>query len=85
MVYSGIKKMSRNIFSCCVKRGLTMAYLWLYTNDVHGIRSRREPETVEGQLEGIRRPTQFGRLIEELGITSITARSPQARGRIERL
>lgn len=37
------------------------------------------------QLLGRREPTQFGRLLEELGIASIAARSPQAKGRIERL
>jgi len=42
-------------------------------------------ESLEEQLEGKRRPTQFGRLMEELGITSIASLSPQARGRIERL
>ena len=56
-------------------------------HDGHGIfeRSRREPETIEEQLTGRREPTQFGRIMEELGIISITARSPQAKGRIERL
>jgi len=56
-------------------------------HDRHGIfeRSRSESESLEEQLEGRRRPTQFGRLMEELGITSIPSRSPQARGRIERL
>ena len=43
------------------------------------------PETLEEQLEGKRSPTQFGRLMEELGITSIPSNSPQGRGRIERL
>jgi len=63
--------------------GIPMA---LY-HDRHGIfeRSEREPESMEEQLEGRRKPTQFGRLMEELGITSIPSRSPQARGRIERL
>jgi len=42
-------------------------------------------ESLEEQLEGKRRPTQFGRLMEELGITSITSYSPQAKGRVERL
>jgi transposase len=38
------------------------------------------------QLAGRPRPpTPFGRLLEELGITSIVARSPQAKGRVERL
>jgi transposase len=56
-------------------------------HDGHGIfvRSRREPESLEEQLAGRRNPTQFGRMLEELGIISITSRSPQARGRIERL
>jgi len=56
-------------------------------HDRHGIfeRAKNEPESLEEQLEGRRAPTQFGRLMEELGITSISSRSPQARGRIERL
>jgi len=41
--------------------------------------------SIEEQLEGKRPLTQFGRLMEELGITSISALSPQAKGRIERL
>ena len=63
--------------------GIPMA---LY-HDRHGIfeRSKREPESLEEQLEGKRKPTQFGRIMEELGITSIPAHSPQANGRIERL
>lgn len=56
-------------------------------HDRHSIfvRNDRERETIEEQLEGRRRPTQFGRLLEELDITSIPACSPQAKGRIERL
>jgi len=66
-----------------VSYGIPMA---LY-HDRHGIfeRSRGEPGSLEEQLEGKRKPTQFGRLMEELGITSIPSYSPQARGRIERL
>jgi transposase len=56
-------------------------------HDGHGIfeRSKKESETIEEQLEGKRKLTQFGRIMEELGIVSITSRSPQAKGRIERL
>lgn len=56
-------------------------------HDGHGIfeRSRKEPETLEEQLAGRRKLTQFGRMMEELSIISITSLSPQARGRIERL
>ena len=56
-------------------------------HDRHGIFERNDKgaETIEEQLEGRREPTQFGRLMEELGIRSISAWSPQAKGRIERL
>jgi transposase len=44
-----------------------------------------EPMTLEEQLGGERSLTQFGRLLAELDVSSIRSRSPQARGRIERL
>lgn len=44
-----------------------------------------QPMTLEEQLEGKKGLTQFGRLLEELNVSSIRSRSPQARGRIERL
>lgn len=55
--------------------------------DRHGIfeRDAREPDTLLEQLEARREPTQFGRLMEELGVRQIAAHSPQAKGRIERL
>lgn len=56
-------------------------------HDRHGIFGR-EPGarwTLEEQLAGRQEPTQFGRALEELGIGSIAALSPQAKGRIERL
>jgi len=37
------------------------------------------------QLAGKRDPTQFGRALQQLGISFIAARSPQAKGRVERL
>lgn len=55
-------------------------------HDRHGIfqhnptRPWRPAEELAGQQE----PTPFGRLLAELGITSIAARAPQAKGRIER-
>jgi hypothetical protein len=56
-------------------------------HDRHGIfeYTDKNGETLEEQLTGRREPTQFGRLMEELVITSISALSPQAKGRIERL
>jgi transposase len=55
--------------------------------DRHGIfkRSTRDALTLEEELAGGRLPTQVGRALEELGIRSIFALSPQAKGRIERL
>jgi transposase len=44
-----------------------------------------EPLTLEEQLVDTRIPTQLGRTFAEFGIGSIKARSPQAKGRIERL
>src|ERR1700693_4599957 len=41
--------------------------------------------TVEEQLAGKRPPTQFGRALEQRGVTFIAANSPQAKGRVERL
>jgi hypothetical protein len=40
---------------------------------------------VEEQLAGRQTPTQMGRVLEELGIESIRALSPQAKGRVERM
>ena len=54
--------------------------------DKHGAfrRNDKEPWTVGEQLAGRREPTQVGRALEALGITLITAHSPQAKGRVER-
>ena len=38
----------------------------------------------EEELAGRQRPTQFGQMLEELGIRYIAAHSPEAKGRIER-
>jgi transposase len=46
---------------------------------------RKEEESIHAQLEGKRSLTQMGRALDELGITSIPADSPEAKGRIERL
>jgi hypothetical protein len=41
--------------------------------------------SIEAQLAGEEPITQLGRLLQELGIESISANSPQAKGRVERL
>jgi len=45
----------------------------------------KTPWTIGEEMQGHREPTQFGRALEELGVTAIAARSPQAKGRVERL
>lgn len=49
------------------------------------IRAPRERETLVEQLAGEREPTHVGRALRELGIASLCAHSPQAKGRVERL
>ena len=44
----------------------------------------KKEDPLEGSLNEKRNPTQFGRAMRELGVTQIFARSPEAKGRIER-
>jgi hypothetical protein len=54
--------------------------------DQHGTFQRNDKHwTAEEELAGRQTPTQFGRVLEELGIESIRALSPQAKGRVERM
>ena len=47
---------------------------------------RNDPHwSLEEELQGAQHPTQFGRILQDLGIGYIPAGSPQAKGRIERL
>jgi transposase len=46
--------------------------------------SKRVRSTLEEDFAGSRFPTQVGRLLIELGVESIAAYSPQAKGRVER-
>jgi hypothetical protein len=58
--------------------------LGLYV-DQHGIyRPAREP-TAEELLDNCPAETQFGRAMRQLGVELILARSPQAKGRVERM
>lgn len=57
-----------------------------FYGDRNGIFVRNDDHwSIQEQLAGKRQPTQFGRALEQLGITFIAAQSPQAKGRIERL
>jgi hypothetical protein len=54
--------------------------------DHSGILVRNDDHwSVKEQLEGSQAPTQFGRMLADLGVGFIAAHSPQAKGRIERL
>jgi len=55
-------------------------------HDRHGALHRNDTHwSLEEQLAGRQEPTQVGLALEALGIESIAALSPQAKGRIERL
>jgi len=57
-----------------------------FYGDRHGVFVRNDDHwSVEEQLAGRQQPTQFGRALDQLGVTYIAAQSPQAKGRIERL
>jgi len=53
--------------------------------DRHTIFQSPVQDTIDQQLRGEAPQSQFGRLLTELSIQLIAARSPQAKGRIERL
>jgi transposase len=73
-------------------------YLWLLRSviqtrgipesiysDRHSIfAAPKKNEEIDQQLRGETKPTQLGRVAQELGIRSIQAKSPQAKGRVER-
>ena len=57
-----------------------------FYGDRHSVFVRNDDHwSVEEQLAGRREPTQFGRALQQLGVTYIAAQSPQAKGRIQRL
>jgi transposase len=76
---AGYIRMLRTITS---SHGIPLA---LY-HDRHSIfRVTTHQMTLDEQLTGKSPQTQLGRILDELGINSIAANSPQAKGRVERL
>ena len=65
----------------CTKQGIPGA---IYA-DRHTIFQSPLKATIEQELNGEQPRSQFGRLLDQLGIELISAKSPQAKGRIERL
>jgi len=64
------------------RRGVPLA---VYSDRHKIFQASDQPLTLTEQLAGGRLPTQVGRVLNELNITWIGARSPQAKGRVERL
>lgn len=72
----------RQLRSMVERHGIPLS---LY-RDQHSTFQRNDKHwTLEEELAGRQTPTQLGRVLEELGIESIRALSPQAKGRIERM
>ena len=63
------------------EKGIPVAF---YVDQASHFRTTRY-ESIHVQLKGTYDETQIGRALEEIGSTLILARSPQAKGRIERL
>jgi len=61
--------------------GLPMAYY----HDRHTILLSPKKATIDDELAGRKPMSQLQRVLDELGVESIAAHSPQAKGRIERL
>ena len=64
---------------------LTYGLPHILYHDRHTILRSPKQATIEDELAGRKPQSQIQRIIEQLGITSIPALSPQAKGRIERL
>jgi hypothetical protein len=70
----------RALWLWCERYGIPKA---IYADRKNVFLTEREP-TTEEQLAGQEPLTRFGKACERLGIRIITARSPQAKGRVER-
>lgn len=67
-----------------LNQGIPLA-LYHDRHSIFEVNQDQKSPSLQEQLSGKEPKTQFGRLLEELGIESIPAHSPQAKGRIERL
>jgi transposase len=65
----------------CLRKGIPAA---VYA-DRHTIFQSPTKATIEQELAGEQPKSQYGRLLDELGIQLIAAQSPQAKGRVDRL
>jgi hypothetical protein len=67
---------------CAARRGLPVT---LYGDGTNILTRNDAHWTLDEQLAGIQSPTHVGRMLHDLGIGFVRARSPQAKGRVERL
>ena len=87
VVYASFRPTEDQAGYFLMRRAIALSYGLprLLYHDRHTIlRSPKEP-TLEDELAGRRPASQFQRVADALGIASIAALSPQAKGRIERL
>jgi transposase len=75
----GYVTLLRHVFTTA---GLPIA---LYGDGINILVRNDRHWNLEEQLTGAQAPTHVGRMLQELGVGYIQARSPQAKGRIERL
>jgi transposase len=75
----GYVTLLRHVFTTA---GLPVA---LYGDGINILVRNDRHWNLEEQLAGAQAPTHVGRMLQELGVGYIQARSPQAKGRIERL
>ena len=73
----------RMLEAITVSHGTPLA-LYHDQHSIFEVNKGKEP-TLEEQLAGKRPQTQLSRILDELGINSIAANSPEAKGRVERL
>jgi len=87
------------VFACFTAQETSEAYLRLLKGivqrrgipatiymDRHAALKRSDPHwSIQEQLSGDRDPTQVGMALRDLGIQMVFARSPQAKGRVERV
>ena len=73
----------RMLRAITISQGIPLA-LYHDRHSIFEVNKGKTP-TLEEQLAGKRPQTQLSRILAELGINSISAKSPQAKGRVERL
>ena len=87
VVYAHFRKSEDQVGYLLMLRTVALTYglPHILYHDRHTILRSPKQATIEDELAGRQPQSQIQRIMEQLGITSIPALSPQAKGRIERL